>query len=111
MRWDSPVNDGLNSSVLVGSLEDIADKVMVNFIQHLSAQIHDHALDPRVSFEVKKLLLGSCHRVAKVRQVSRSFLDKLVGALPSLLCNPDIVTTMLEMLMPSPRLLTSGPGS
>ncbi|KAE8220280.1 hypothetical protein CF319_g6168 [Tilletia indica] len=92
------VNDGLNSSVLVGSLEDIADKVMVNFIQHLSAQINDHALDPRVSFEVKNLLLGSCHRVAKVRQVSRSFLDKLVGALPSLLCDPDIVTTMLEML-------------
>ncbi|KAK0539233.1 phosphatidylinositol-4- kinase [Tilletia horrida] len=92
------VNDGLNSSALVGSLEDIADKVIVNFIQHLSAQINDHALDPRVSFEVKNLLLGSCHRVAKVRQVSRSFLDKLVGALPSLLCDPDIVTTMLEML-------------
>ncbi|KAK0546502.1 phosphatidylinositol-4- kinase, partial [Tilletia horrida] len=92
------VNDGLNSSALVGSFEDIADKVIVNFIQHLSAQINDHALDPRVSFEVKNLLLGSCHRVAKVRQVSRSFLDKLVGALPSLLCDPDIVTTMLEML-------------
>ncbi|KAK0552405.1 phosphatidylinositol-4- kinase [Tilletia horrida] len=92
------VNDGLNSSALVGSLEDIADKVIVNFIQHLSAQINDHALDPRVSFEVKNLLLGSCHRVAKVRQISRSFLDKLLGALPSLLCDPDIITTMLEML-------------
>ncbi|KAL9933013.1 hypothetical protein V8E36_008268 [Tilletia maclaganii] len=92
------VNDGLNTSDLVSSLEDIADKVIVNFIQHLSAQINDHALDPRVSFEVKALLLGSCHRVAKVRQMSRSFLDKLVGALPSLLCDPDIVTTMLEML-------------
>lgn len=92
------VNEGLNNSALVGAMEAIADKVLASFVQDISTQVNDHSLDPRVSAEVKNLLLGSCHRVEKVRQVSRTFLDKLIGSYPSLLCDPDLVVTMLEML-------------
>lgn len=92
------VNDGLNTSSLIGCMEAIAQKVIASFIEDLSHQVNDHALDPRVSAEVKNLMLGSCHRFAKVRAVSRTFLDKLIGSFPSLLCDPDLVVTMLEML-------------
>ncbi|KAN0064997.1 Phosphatidylinositol 4-kinase stt4 [Thecaphora frezii] len=92
------VNDGLNSSSLVPSMQAIADRVIDSFIQDLGRQVDRHALDPRVSSEVKALLLGTCHRVAKVRQVSQSILDKLIEALPSLLCDQDVVVTMLEVL-------------
>ncbi|PWN49925.1 hypothetical protein IE53DRAFT_331217 [Violaceomyces palustris] len=92
------VNDGLNTSSLVGSMQSIADKVITSFIQDVSRQVDDHALDPRVSSEVRNLMLGSCHRVSKVRAVSQSILDKLIYALPSLLCDQDVIVTMLEIL-------------
>ncbi|SPO31551.1 related to phosphatidylinositol-4-kinase [Ustilago trichophora] len=91
-------NEGLNSSALVGAMQAIADKVIDFFIRDLGLQVNKHSLDPRVANEVKNLMLGCCHRVAKVRQVSQSILNKLVYALPSLLCDQDVVTTMLEIL-------------
>ncbi|KAJ1021530.1 hypothetical protein NDA13_005568 [Ustilago tritici] len=91
-------NEGLNSSALVGAMQAIADKVIESFIRHLGSQVSRHSLDPRVSNEVKNLMLGCCHRVAKVRQMSQSILNKLIYTLPSLLCEQDVVTTMLEIL-------------
>lgn len=91
-------NEGLNNSALVGAMQAIADKVIDFFIRDLATQVNAHSLDPRVSSEVKNLMLGCCHRVAKVRQVAQSILNKLVYALPSLLCDQDVVTTMLEVL-------------
>lgn len=91
-------NEGLNNSALVGAMQAIADKVIDFFIRDLGSQVSKHSLDPRVSNEVKNLMLGCCHRVAKVRQVSQSILNKLIYALPSLLCDQDVVTTMLEIL-------------
>ncbi len=92
------VNDGLNASSLCASMEAIADKVMQQFISDLQPQIYDHALDPRVANEVRNLFIGSVHRVAKVRNVSRRFLDRLIGRFPSLLCDGDLIILMLEML-------------
>ncbi|PWN92771.1 hypothetical protein FA10DRAFT_298233 [Acaromyces ingoldii] len=92
------VNEGLNNSSLVGSMEAIADKVIASYMEDLSYQVNDHSLDPRVTMEVRNLVLGSCHRVEKVRTVSRRFLDRLINAYPSLLCDQDLVVTMLEML-------------
>ncbi|CDU24347.1 related to phosphatidylinositol-4-kinase [Sporisorium scitamineum] len=91
-------NEGLNNSALVGSMQAIADKVIDFFISDLGTQVNRHTLDPRVANEVKALMLGCCHRVPKVRQVSQNILNKLVYALPSLLCDQDVVTTMLEIL-------------
>ncbi|CAO1634457.1 unnamed protein product [Parajaminaea phylloscopi] len=92
------VNEGLNKSSLVASMEAIADKVIASFIDDLSGRISTHSVDPRVSSEVRNLMLGSCHRVEKVRVVSRRFLDRLVVAYPSLLCDQDVVFAMLEIL-------------
>ena len=91
-------NEGLNNSALVGSMQAIADKVIDFFIRDLGTQVDRHVLDPRVANEVKQLMLGCCHRVPKVRQVAQNILNKLVYALPSLLCDQDVVTTMLEIL-------------
>ncbi|KAF6767202.1 Phosphatidylinositol 3-/4-kinase, catalytic domain protein [Kalmanozyma brasiliensis GHG001] len=92
------INEGLNSSALVGAMQAIADKVIEFFIRDLGQQVNKHLLDPRVANEVKNLMLGCCHRVSKVRQVSLSILNKLIYALPSLLCDQDVVTAMLEIL-------------
>lgn len=92
------VNQGLNRSTLVGSMEAIADRVIASFIEDLSVRVNTHSVDPRVSAEVKNLLLGSCHRVEKVRAVSRRFLDRLVGTFPSLICDQDVVFALLEIL-------------
>ncbi|PWN26051.1 hypothetical protein BDZ90DRAFT_281021 [Jaminaea rosea] len=92
------VNQGLNKSSLVGSMDAIADRVIASFIDDLSSRVNKHTVDPRVSAEVKNLLLGSCHRVEKVRAVSRRFLDRLVNVFPSLICDQDVVFALLEIL-------------
>ncbi|PWN34264.1 uncharacterized protein FA14DRAFT_161716 [Meira miltonrushii] len=92
------VNEGLNNSSLVGSMQTIADKVMESYMNDLSYQVQEHSLDPRVSDEVKNFLLGSCHRVEKVRSISQRSLDRLIGAYPALLCDEEVVVTILEML-------------
>lgn len=92
------VNQGLNTSSLVAPMQNIADKVMDSFIDDLSYQVQEHALDTRASTELKNLLMGSCHRVEKVRAVSQRFLDRLIQSYPSLLCDEEVVVAMLEML-------------
>ncbi|PWN24131.1 hypothetical protein BCV69DRAFT_280033 [Microstroma glucosiphilum] len=92
------VNQGLNTSSLLGSMKAIADEVTTSFISDLSPQVRAHSVDPRVSMEIQNLLLGSCHRVEQVRLVSRKILDRLFAAFPSLVCDQDVVCTLLEML-------------
>jgi phosphatidylinositol 4-kinase len=92
------VNAGLNESSLAGPMEAISEAVIASFIRDLSTQVASHSVDPMVSHEVRALLLGSCHRVEKVRQVSRRFLDRLVPSYPSLLCNKEVVVALLEIL-------------
>lgn len=92
------VNQGLNNSSLVGTMEAISDKVIDSFVIDMFGRVNTHSVDPRVSAEVRNLLLGSCHRFEKVRIVSRRFLDRLIGAYPSLICDQDVVFAMLEIL-------------
>jgi phosphatidylinositol 4-kinase len=92
------VNEGLNNSGMVASMQTIADKVIDSYINDISYQVQEHSLDPRVTAEVKNMLLGSCHRVEKVRVVSQRALDRLISAFPSLLCDEEVVVTILEIL-------------
>ncbi|CEH18841.1 related to phosphatidylinositol-4-kinase [Ceraceosorus bombacis] len=92
------INAGLNASSLAKPMEGIADQVINSFIKDLSQQVSEHKVQPRVSEEVKRLFVASCHRVEKVRSVSRRFLDRLIPTYPSLLCDQDVVVAMLEIL-------------
>lgn len=92
------VNEGLNKSSLVGSMDAIAEKVTRELVVDMRPQMAGHNVDPRITDEVQNLVLGTVHRVGKVRQVSGIVLDQLFGAYPTLLCDRHLVTLVLEVL-------------
>lgn len=92
------VNDGLNASRLETPMESIAVLVVQQFLQEIRSRMADHSVDPRVVDEIQNLFLGAAHRIAKVREISRRFLDTIFGAYPALLCDPKLIVVVLEML-------------
>lgn len=92
------VNEGLNSSRLVDAMDGIADKVIHEFVSDIRPRMANHNIDSRITEEIQNLFLGSVHRVAKVRQVSRRCLDHLFLTYPTLMCSSKLVVLVLEIL-------------
>ena len=57
-----------------------------------------HSISPSLSQELRKLLVASTHRIAKVREIATKYLQRLITAFPSLLCDPPFVVATLEVL-------------
>lgn len=57
-----------------------------------------HSISPSLSQELRKLLVASTHRIAKVREIAMKYLQRLITAFPSLLCDPPFVIAILEVL-------------
>lgn len=74
------------------------NQVMRGCVTSTSRKIVDHALDSSTSKELVILLVNSCHRVAKVREVASKYLNRLVVAFPSLMCDGPLVYAILEVL-------------
>lgn len=65
---------------------------------NMTKQISEHRLPRRVTSELKTLLVYSCHRVSKAREVASRYLNRLITSLPSLMCNTPLVFAILEVL-------------
>jgi phosphatidylinositol 4-kinase len=73
-------------------------QVMRGCIAGMSRKIVDHSLDASISSELRCLLVFSCHRIAKVRDLASKYLNRLITAFPSLMCDSPVVTSVLEVL-------------
>lgn len=51
-----------------------------------------------MSAELQKLLVTSCHRITKVRDVATKYLHRLITSFPSLMCDAPLVCAILEVL-------------
>jgi phosphatidylinositol 4-kinase len=51
-----------------------------------------------LSVELRSLLVGSTHRVAKARDIASKYLNRLITSFPSLMCDPPLVFAILEVL-------------
>ncbi|KDQ11709.1 hypothetical protein BOTBODRAFT_147082 [Botryobasidium botryosum FD-172 SS1] len=92
-------NDGLNKTVpLPVCMDAVAEKVMRGCVSELSRKIVDHSLEPRLSEELRILLISSCHRITRVREVASRYLNLLVTAFPSLMCDAPFVFAILDVL-------------
>ncbi|KAG8904073.1 phosphatidylinositol-4- kinase [Tulasnella sp. 403] len=93
------VNEGLNrSGVLAGCMDAIAENVMTSFTSGLAAKILDHSLRPELSSELRQLLIASCHRVAKTRDLASKYLNRLLTGFPSLMCDAPLIFSILDVL-------------
>ncbi|KAG8764613.1 phosphatidylinositol-4- kinase [Ceratobasidium sp. 428] len=94
------LNEGINKNApLISCMEAISEKVIRDFIADtLSRNIVQHSISPALSRELRKLLVASTHRIAQVREIAMKYLQRLINAFPSLLCDPPFVIAILEVL-------------
>lgn len=71
---------------------------MRTFVAGIGRKVVDHTLGPHLSGELRLLLVASCHRVAKVRDLASKYLDRLITSFPSLMCDGPLVFAVLDCL-------------
>ncbi|OZJ03933.1 hypothetical protein BZG36_03611 [Bifiguratus adelaidae] len=92
------MNDGVNKSKLVGCLDTIADKVIATFISEARARTTIRATDDDLRDQARQLLILCCHRLHKVHQLSLKYSDILFENFPTLLCDKNLTTLLLELV-------------
>jgi phosphatidylinositol 4-kinase len=73
-------------------------QIIKDGIQDLSYQARTQSLPGELLGELQGLLTGSTHRVARARVVASKYLDRLITSFPSLMCDPPLVYSILEVL-------------
>jgi phosphatidylinositol 4-kinase len=73
-------------------------QIITDAIQDLSHQAQTQSLPGGLLGELRVLLSGSTHRVAKARAVASKYLHRLITSFPSLMCDPPLVFSILEVL-------------
>lgn len=58
----------------------------------------DHSLSPGISTELRGILVASTHRVARTRDLAMKYLNRLINAFPSLMCDAPLVFAILDVL-------------
>ncbi|KAF8529176.1 hypothetical protein BU17DRAFT_73353 [Hysterangium stoloniferum] len=93
------MNNSLNKHTAMSAcMDSIAEKVMRDCQLDMSKKIGEHSVPRQVSAELKSLLVYSCHRVGKAREVASRYLNRLITSLPSLMCSAPLVFAILEVL-------------
>jgi phosphatidylinositol 4-kinase A len=64
----------------------------------LSKKIIEHSIPRQISTQLRALLVYSCHRINKAREVASRYLNRLITSLPSLICGDPLVFAILEVL-------------
>ena len=64
----------------------------------MSRKIVEHCIPGHVSSELRHLLIYSCHRIGKAREVASRYLNRLITSFPSLMCGAPLVFAILEVL-------------
>jgi phosphatidylinositol 4-kinase len=73
-------------------------QIITDAIQDLNHQARTQSLPGELPRELQVLLTSSTHRVAKARAVASKYLHRLITFFPSLMCDPPLVFSILEVL-------------
>ena len=73
-------------------------QIITDAIQDLNHQARTQSLPGELLGELQVLLVSSTHRVAKARTVASKYLHRLITFFPSLMCDPLLVFSILEVL-------------
>ena len=88
----------MNSSDMGACMTSIADEVVRSYTQKaLSAQDDDFSA-PYVSRQLGRIFSGCCHWSQKVQDVARMFADRIIGQIPSALCQKSALFALMELL-------------
>lgn len=73
-------------------------QIILVAISEISRRVVEHSIPDSISEEMRKLLVFSCHRVSKARDVAMRYLNRLISSFPSLMCDATLVYAILEVL-------------
>lgn len=73
-------------------------QIITDAIQDLNHQARTQSLPGELLGELQVLLVSSTHRVPKARTVASKYLHRLITFFPSLMCDPPLVFSILEVL-------------
>ena len=73
-------------------------QIITDAIQDLNHQARTQSLPGELLGVLRVLLTSSTHRVAKARAVASKYLHRLIMFFPSLMCDPPLVFSILEVL-------------
>ena len=76
----------------------IADEVMKIYLSRVLGGLHTDTSAPYVAKQLAILLTRCCHRIPKCQQVAASYADRLIGQMPSSLCQRSSLFALLELL-------------
>lgn len=64
----------------------------------LSSRVVEHGFPVPLPRELRLLLVASCHRISKARDMASKYLHRILSSFPSLLCDAALVFAILELL-------------
>ncbi|TFK30200.1 atypical/PIKK/PI4K protein kinase [Coprinopsis marcescibilis] len=92
-------NDSLNEApTLIKCMESVAENVIRGCIHDLNTKAAQQTMPKCLSDELRSLLILSTHRVEQARDVASKYLNRLITSFPSLMCDPQLVFAILEVL-------------
>lgn len=109
-------NESVNSSVLIGSLEAVAQKVcrlcsgedeklahialkvLSAFQRQLLSRVLGHSTPPIVSSEICKIIVACTHRMRHVRETAMTFARQIIESFSAVMCDRMVLFTLLEVL-------------
>ncbi|MBW0462794.1 hypothetical protein O181_002509 [Austropuccinia psidii MF-1] len=96
--FDHLSSDEIDPHNIFGCLVAISEKVLSTFISSFQQHAIRHNEVIHVYEEIPKVLKFAFHHAARIRALALRYCQDMVVAFPSLLCNFDAITYMLESL-------------
>ena len=92
------IDESLNRDEMGVCMEAIAGEVMSIFLKRTIGGLQIDTSAPYVAKQLAMILTSCCHRIPKCQQVAATCADKIIGYLPSSLCQKSSLFALLELL-------------
>lgn len=92
------LDPSLNGSAMMNCMGAIADEVMTIYLKRTFDGPFLKSTAPLVADQLAAMFSGCCHRNPRVQQIAASCADRIIGQIPSALCQRSSLFALLELL-------------
>jgi len=92
------LDPSLSGSAMENCMGAVADEVMTVYLRTTMGGPHQGISAPLIADQLASMFAGCCNRILRVQQVAASCADKIIGQMPSSLCQKSSLFALLELL-------------
>ena len=92
------VEPSVNRTDMESCMLAIADQIMGIYLRRVRTGLHAKCSASHAAEQLAVILQGCCHRISKVQQVAFACADRLIGQIPSSLCQKSSLFALLELM-------------